>query len=68
MDRLKQFADEVGREMSTLSVTLFGTRPESSYTDECRAAGVDRALFTLPSEGKDTVLPLVDQFAQFISG
>jgi hypothetical protein len=68
MDRLKQFADEVGREMSTLSVTLFGTRPESSYIDECRAASVDRALFTLPSEGKDTVLPLVDQFAQFISG
>ena len=68
MARLKRFADEVGREMSTLSVTLFGTRPESSYTDECRAAGVDRALFTLPSEGKDTVLPLVDQFAQFISG
>lgn len=54
--------------MSTLSVTLFGTRPESSYIDECRAASVDRALFTLPSEGKDTVLPLVDQFAQFISG
>ena len=68
MARLKQFADEVGREMSTLSVTLFGTRPESSYIDECRAASVDRALFTLPSEGKATVLPLVDQFAQFISG
>jgi alkanesulfonate monooxygenase SsuD/methylene tetrahydromethanopterin reductase-like flavin-dependent oxidoreductase (luciferase family) len=67
MARLKQFADEAGREMSTLSVSLFGTRPDAKYIDECRAAGVDRALFTLPSEGKDMVLPLVDQFAQFIS-
>ena len=67
MDRLKQFADEGGRDMASLSVSLFGTRTDAKYIDDCRAAGVDRALFTLPSENKDKVLPLVDQLTQYIA-
>ena len=44
-----------------------GTRTDAKYIDDCRAAGVDRALFTLPSENKDKVLPLVDQLTQYIA-
>jgi hypothetical protein len=28
-----------------------------------RDAGVDRAIFALPPAGRDTVLPLIDQYA-----
>jgi hypothetical protein len=29
-------------------------------------AGVDRVVFSLPSEEKDTVLPIIDECAKFI--
>jgi len=66
MARLRRFAEEAGRDPATVSVTLFGTKPEPGYVEQCRAAGLDRALFALPSEGRETVLPLVDQYARFI--
>jgi len=29
-------------------------------------AGLDRALFALPSEGRDALLPMMDQYAAFL--
>ena len=66
MDRLKHFADEKGRDMQTISVSLFGARPDPDYLDHCRTAGIDRALFALPSDNTDSLLPLIDQLAKFI--
>ena len=31
-------------------------QPEAGYVEQCRAAGLDRALFGLPPEGRDTIL------------
>jgi probable F420-dependent oxidoreductase len=66
MKRLREAADEAGRDMSTVSTTLFGARAEADYLEQCRAAGLDRALFALPSEGRDALLPLIDQHTAFI--
>jgi probable F420-dependent oxidoreductase len=66
MTRLRQFAEEAGRDPATVSTTLFGTRPEAGYVEQCRAAGLDRVLFALPSKGRDAVLPLVDQYTAFL--
>jgi hypothetical protein len=66
MARLKRYADEAGRKMSTVSTTLFGATPDAGYLEKCAAAGVDCALIMLPPEGRDTILPLLDKYAAFI--
>jgi probable F420-dependent oxidoreductase len=66
MRRLHSAAREAGRDIKTVSTTLFGAEPEASYLERCRAAGVDRALIGLPSEGRDAILPLLDKYAAFL--
>jgi len=66
MARLRRHADEAGRDMGTLSTTLFGAKPDADYLEKCAAAGVDSALLTLPSEDRDTVLALLDKHASLI--
>jgi probable F420-dependent oxidoreductase len=64
MQRLRKAAEEAGRDVRTVSTTLFGAEPERAYLDRCRAAGIDRVLFGLPSEGADTIL--LDKQATFL--
>lgn len=64
VQRLKEIADENGRDMSTLSVTVFGAKPDREVLDSYREAGIDRVLFTLPSEGGDKLLPMLDKLAE----
>jgi probable F420-dependent oxidoreductase len=66
MAKLRRFADEAGRAIGTVSTTLFGATPEAAYLDRCRAAGVDRALLSLPSDERDKVMPMIDQYASFL--
>jgi len=66
MAEFREIAAEAGRDFSTLSTTLFGAEADESYLKTCEEAGVDRALFALPSEGREVVLPLLDDFARFI--
>jgi probable F420-dependent oxidoreductase len=66
MKRLREAAEEAGRDIRTVSTTLFGAEPDAAYLERCRAAGMDRALFALPSEGRDTVVPLIDKYAAFV--
>jgi probable F420-dependent oxidoreductase len=66
MQRLREAAEEARRDVRAVSTTLFGGEPEHGYLDRCRAAGIDRVLFELPSEGADTVLPLLDRHAALL--
>lgn len=61
MTRLWKVADEAGRDRSTISVSLFGSAPDAEFLKRCADAGVNRALFTLPSEGRDQTLALLDR-------
>jgi hypothetical protein len=62
MARLRETADAAERDMSTLSVTVFGARPDKAALEKLAAAGVTRALLHLPSEDRDTVLGLLDDY------
>ena len=66
MSRLSAAAEDAGRDPATVSATVFGANPEGGYLDACRAAGIDRVLLLLPSEGRDGVMPLVDRYAALI--
>jgi alkanesulfonate monooxygenase SsuD/methylene tetrahydromethanopterin reductase-like flavin-dependent oxidoreductase (luciferase family) len=63
---LKARAAKAGRDIKTITVSVFGAKPDAGVLDQYAAAGVTRAIFRLPSEGRDTILPMLDQFAKLI--
>jgi len=67
MNELRVYADEAGRDMDSISVSVFRAPPEEHYLAKCREAGVLRVLFSLPSEGQDVVMPLLDQYTALMT-
>jgi probable F420-dependent oxidoreductase len=63
---LRERAARAGRDMKTISVSAFAAPPDEKVLEQFAAAGVTRALLRLPPEGRDTVLPLLDQYAKLI--
>jgi len=61
---LKARAAKAGRDMKTISVSVFAAKPDPADLARLAEGGVTRALFLLPSEGRDKVLPLLDQYAK----
>ena len=61
---LKARAAHAGRDMKTIDVTVYSLPAEQATLDRFRAAGANRAVLRLPSEPRDRVLPLLDQFAK----
>jgi probable F420-dependent oxidoreductase len=67
MTRLRNAADAVGRDMSTLSVTVFRAPADKAVLDSYAEAGITRGLLELPSTGRDEVLRLLDDYAPLLS-
>ncbi|HVR30040.1 MAG TPA: LLM class F420-dependent oxidoreductase [Thermoanaerobaculia bacterium] len=63
---LERRAEEKGRPMSTISVSVFGARPDRQTLDAYQAAGVERVLLRLPSAGRDNLLPLLDRYTELV--
>ena len=59
-------AAQAGRDPKTISVSVFGGKTDPSTLDRYRAAGIDRVVLPLPSEGREQVLPLLDQHAALL--
>ena len=66
MAELQERASKAGRAMETISVSVFGAADDAQLLDAYRAAGVTRCILRLPSESRDTILPLLDQYAQLL--
>ncbi|MFN8542953.1 MAG: LLM class F420-dependent oxidoreductase [Candidatus Binatia bacterium] len=60
---LRRLATEKGRDPATISISVYGAPGHPDALARLRDAGVDRAIFILPSAGADTVLPLLDRHA-----
>ena len=63
MEKLRGYADEAGRDMDSIAVSVFRASPKADFLAKCREAGVMRVLLQLPSAGQDVVMPLLDQYA-----
>lgn len=63
---LKRQASEAGRDPDSISITSFGTRPDPAVVRSMEAAGVERVVFSLPSEERDDILPLIDEYAKLM--
>ena len=61
---LKARAAKAGRDVKTLAVSVFAAKPDPADLAKLAEGGVTRAIFLLPSEGRDKVLPLLDQYSK----
>ena len=59
-ERLRQ----AGRDPRSAPVSIFFAPPRRDRLDALAAAGVERAIFGLPSEPRDAVLPRLDAYAK----
>jgi alkanesulfonate monooxygenase SsuD/methylene tetrahydromethanopterin reductase-like flavin-dependent oxidoreductase (luciferase family) len=66
MARLRQAADEAGRDMSELSVTVFRAPADAQQLESYAQAGISGGLLQLPSADRDTVLRLLDEYAPLL--
>lgn len=67
MQRLRRHADEAGRDMSTLSVTVFRAPADKAALDSYRQHGIDRVLLEIPDTSRDEVLKLLDTYAKLLA-
>jgi probable F420-dependent oxidoreductase len=67
LEELKGLVAKAGRDMKQVSVSVFGAPGDRAMLDRYRAAGINRAILRLPPEGRDKVLPLLDQYAKLLS-
>jgi probable F420-dependent oxidoreductase len=63
---LRELAARAGRNIKTITVSAFATPPDTRVLDQFAAAGVTRAIFLLPPEPRDKVLPLLDQWSKLV--
>ena len=63
---LKARAARAGRDMKTISVSVFGAKADEATLATYAGAGITRAILRLPSEPREAVLPLLDRHAKLI--
>jgi len=67
MSDLRHRTESAGRDPKAISVSVFGlVKPDRPTLDRVREAGVTRTILRLPSEGRDRILPLLDQHAKML--
>jgi alkanesulfonate monooxygenase SsuD/methylene tetrahydromethanopterin reductase-like flavin-dependent oxidoreductase (luciferase family) len=57
---------QAGRDPKTAPVSIFFAPPKREALDAMAGAGVARAIFGVPSEPRDKVLPRLDAYAKLI--
>ena len=63
---LRAQAARAGRDPKTISVSVFGGKADAATLDRYRGAEIDRLVLPLPSEGRERILPLLDQHAGLV--
>jgi probable F420-dependent oxidoreductase len=64
---LRLRAEAAGRDPQSISISIFGAKPDRAAIEELAKAGVERVIFGLPSAKGDEVLPKLDEYAGLIS-
>ncbi len=65
---LRERLKKAGRDPKSAPVSIFFAPPKKQALDALAAAGVERAIFGVPSEGRDAVLPRLDAFVAAMKG
>jgi probable F420-dependent oxidoreductase len=65
--RLRQAAAAVGRDFSTLSISVFAAPPDKSVLDQYRELGIHRAVMAIPDLSRDEIMGVLDKYARLLS-
>jgi probable F420-dependent oxidoreductase len=63
---LRRRAERAGRDPRSVPVSVCFAKPDKAALESLRAAGVSRAIFGLPSETREQILPKLDAYARLI--
>ena len=63
---LHRLAKEKGRDPKSIEVSVYYAPGDEDVLRDYQKAGVARALFGLPSEPRDVVLPMLDRYAELM--
>lgn len=66
IEELRRRAEAAGRDPKTISVTIFGCPADEEVVRAYEQAGVERVTFGLPPAPRETVLPLMDHYAELV--
>jgi probable F420-dependent oxidoreductase len=66
LPRLREAMQERGRDSSNLQIVPMGVVPDAPKLDHYREIGVTEAVLRLPSAGREEVLPVLDEFLQYL--
>jgi probable F420-dependent oxidoreductase len=64
---LERIAAAKGRPRSSLSISVFGARPDRATLDAYARVGVERVLLGLQPAPRDQVLPVLDGYAKLVA-
>ena len=67
MTRLRRIAEAGERDLSSISVTVFGAPPDKETLDSYAELGINRALLRVPTEDRDTCLKLLDSYMPLLA-
>jgi probable F420-dependent oxidoreductase len=67
MARMHRMATDRGRDPANLSMSVFRAPDDARVLESYAKAGVDRVIFGLPSEDRDSLLPRLDALAKLIT-
>jgi hypothetical protein len=58
---------EAGRDPASLEISIYYAPPEAAIIADLAEHGIERAVFGIPSEGRDAVLPILDGYADVMA-
>lgn len=67
LDELRSELENAGRSRDGFEVSIYFCPPDPDYLERCRDAGIDRVLFAMPSDSRDSALAALDGFAKFVA-
>ena len=60
-------ASQAGKKSSDFPVSIFGASDKDEDLTNLQKLGVERAVFVLPSEGRDKIMPMLDKYAKLVA-
>ena len=64
---MRERAEKFGRLAADLSVSAFMAPAEEAVLNQYQELGIERSIFAVPSESKEKVLPILDNYATLIA-
>jgi len=66
MPELRKMAEEAGRNPASIEVSIYYCPPDRDLLARLRDGGITRAIFAVPSEPREKVLPILDHYRSVV--